>query len=225
MLPYLSDKPCNKDPQATDSITNAKFMQDEIEFEHFIPPTDHIASSPPSTTASPDFGLFQPDDSRPSSRKEKSRRTRSSKQSPGSEEDSPENKSQRRREQNRIAQRTFRERKDRYIQNLEAHIKTLDASHKNLQASYKESTDQVSALYTQLIEAQGELDYWRCLAQPPSAGSSPSSAASPMIMHPSTLGPSSTMTPVEANNSIVPTGHAHITVMPGMHHMQHGHFT
>jgi AP-1-like transcription factor len=220
-------------------------MQDEIAFEHFIPPTDQMALSPPSTTASPDLSLSQHDGSRPSSRKEKSRKTRSSKQSPASEEDTPEIKSrvgslhlsfhvsadhhdvQRRREQNRIAQRTFRERKDRYIQNLESHIKMLDASHKNLQASYRQSTDQVSTLYTQLIEAEGELEYWRCLAQPPTtptgAGSSPSSATSPMIAHPMSLDPRSAMTPVDPNNS-AHTGRR-ITGMPGMPHMQHGHFT
>jgi hypothetical protein len=77
---------------------------------------------------------------------------------------------QRRREQNRIAQRTFRERKDRYIQNLEGHIKELNTKHQDLLMSYKRSTEQVTTLYTQLLDIQSELDYLRSTrAQDPSS--------------------------------------------------------
>lgn len=81
---------------------------------------------------------------------------------------------QRRREQNRIAQRTFRERKDRYIQNLESHIKDLNAKHQSLEANYKKSTDHVSALYTQLLDLQSELEAWRSFAHTSAGPSTPS---------------------------------------------------
>ncbi|KUL90166.1 hypothetical protein ZTR_02065 [Talaromyces verruculosus] len=185
---------------------------DELLFEHFIPPTDQMES--PSSITSPDFSLAQPDshNNSYSSKKEKSRKPRSAK-SPASEEDTPENKSRRRREQNRIAQRTFRERKDRYIQNLESHIKLLDASHKDLQASYRQSTDQVNALYTQLLETQGELDYWRCLAQPSATPTTTTAAA--MTSTPTIA------SPVEAHGR---RHHQNIPVMAGMH-IPHGQFT
>lgn len=130
---------------------------------------------------------------------------------------------QRRREQNRIAQRTFRERKDRYIQNLEAHIKMLDASHKDLQASYRHSTNQVNALYTQLMETQGELEYWRCLAQP-SANRTVPDTSIPMHLqtHPSTSTP--VLSPTQPHNMQSILTRQHIPVMAAMH-MQHGHFT
>lgn len=106
----------------------------------------------------------------------------------------------------------------------------LDASHQDLQASYKQSTDQLNALYTQLIETQGELDYWRCLAQPSTTPTSAPTAIgtsplpSPMTMHPH-LSTSRTMSPVEPHNmhTSVSTRH-HIPVMPGMH-IQHGQYT
>ncbi|EED22295.1 conserved hypothetical protein [Talaromyces stipitatus ATCC 10500] len=183
---------------------------DELSFEHFVPPSvDHMDSPSSIAAGSPDLSHPQRDGSSKScTKKEKSRKSRSAK-TPTSEEDTPEKKSRRRREQNRLAQRTFRERKDRYIQSLESHIKLLDASHKDLQASYRQSTDQINALYTQLLEIQGELDYWRCLAQPSTTQATVTTTAP-------------TITPVEAHT----TRHQrqHIPVIPGMH-IQHGQFT
>ncbi|QGA18445.1 hypothetical protein EYB26_006130 [Talaromyces marneffei] len=191
-------------------------QHDELSFEHFIPPTTDQMDSPSSIT-SPDFSVSQRDghNSSYSSKKEKSRKSRSNK-SPASEEDTPENKSRRRREQNRIAQRTFRERKDRYIQNLESHIKLLDASHKDLQASYRQSTDQVNALYTQLLETQGELDYWRCLAQPSTSQTTTTTTTT------ETMSATPTIAPGEAHGRR--HLHPNAPIMSGMN-IQHGQFT
>lgn len=222
---WLYNKHMLKDYQAgvhtSDSFSNTNYLQmrDEISFEHFVPPTNQTASSP-SASGSPDLSLSQRDGSSPSPRKDKSRKA---KQSPTPEDDTPENKSRRRREQNRIAQRTFRERKDRYIQSLETHIKMLDASHKNLQESYMQSTDQINALYTQLIEAQEELDYWRCLAHPPTTPIVTSGSVMHHQHHSSTETTTPVMTP-DMHASVTARHNGHITAMPGMH-MHHGHFT
>lgn len=192
---------------------SSPLQHDELSFEHFIPPTTDQMDSPSSVT-SPDFSVSQRNihNSSYTSKKDKGRKSRSTK-SPVSEEESPENKSRRRREQNRIAQRTFRERKDRYIQNLESHIKLLDASHKDLQASYQQSTDQINALYTQLVETQGELEYWRCLAQP-SATQTPTATTAAMTSTP-------TIAPVEAHRRSV---HQDTSLMGAMH-ISHNQFT
>ncbi|CRG89231.1 hypothetical protein PISL3812_06267 [Talaromyces islandicus] len=154
-------------------------IKKEIIFEPYIPTS---AMTPPSstTTPSPQMSLAKPSRTRSSSKKDKttSKKARAPKGGTASEDDLPEDKSLRRREQNRIAQRTFRERKDRYIQNLESHIKDLNAKHQSLEANYKKSTDHVSALYTQLLELQSELEAWRSFAHHTSAGPSTPSSSS-----------------------------------------------
>jgi hypothetical protein len=151
------------------------------------------------------MSLAKPSRTKSSSKKDKTapKKARAPKGGTASDDDLPEDKSsvcyptllllsitfsltvysQRRREQNRIAQRTFRERKDRYIQNLESHIKDLNAKHQSLEANYKKSTDHVSALYTQLVDLQSELEAWRSFAHTSAGPSTPSSSSmqSPVI--------------------------------------------
>ncbi|QKX61794.1 uncharacterized protein TRUGW13939_08950 [Talaromyces rugulosus] len=165
--------------------SNNPIIKKEIIFEPYVPTS---AMTPPSSTStpSPQMSLAKPSRTRSSSKKDKTtpKKTRVPKGGTASDDDLPEDKSLRRREQNRIAQRTFRERKDRYIQNLESHIKDLNAKHQSLEANYKKSTDHVSALYTQLVELQSELEAWRSFAHTTSAGpSTPSSSSmqSPVI--------------------------------------------
>ncbi|KAH8699109.1 hypothetical protein BGW36DRAFT_155137 [Talaromyces proteolyticus] len=153
-------------PSQFNNATSAHdLIQNNSAFDSYMP-----TPSSSRTTPSPQMSLSRPlHTSSSSAKKEKlgSKKGRSAKTATVSEDETPENKSLRRREQNRIAQRTFRERKDRYIQTLETHIKELNARQHSLEANYKKSTDQVSVLYTQLAELKAELDYWRTGAHNP----------------------------------------------------------
>lgn len=74
-----------------------------------------------------------------------------------------------------MAQRTFRERKDRYIQTLEERIKDMNVKQQGLLTSYERSAEQVNMLYAQLLELQSELEYLRSVKAPGSFSPAPDS--------------------------------------------------
>jgi hypothetical protein len=112
-----------------------------------------------------------------------------------------------------MAQRTFRERKDRYIQNLEEHIKALNAKQQDLLTSYKRSTEQVNNLYTQLLDLQNKVEYLRSVSGRGSSSPADSTALQPhlsMSYANSPEGAAMVQAQLDLQSYGLPPGHSHM---------------
>lgn len=59
---------------------------------------------------------------------------------------------------NRASQRAFRERKERYVRELESQLQVLQQRYKDLLKSYLEKTEKVAKLKQQIQELTAEID-------------------------------------------------------------------